>query len=274
MHFLPVSLRLILGLSIASLIVLEILCLRRRQQQGYDWRESAASFVIAVGQRLIGAVVIVLLWPLYSGIYAHRLFTFEVVSVVGIVGLFLGVEFFYYWEHRLSHRVRWLWATHSVHHSPEHLNLSAAYRLGWTALLSGGPLFVVPMMWLGFPPVAVLAMVGLNLLYQFWLHTELVPPLPGFDAIFNSPANHRVHHGSNSEYIDRNFGGVLVVFDRMFGTYTPESDDITRRYGLADGAVGNNPLMIVFREWQRMLRDLLSARTLAGALHVLTGPPR
>ena len=273
MTTLPPALRLILGLFILAMFGLELLLLRRRQLQGYDWRESLASFVIAVGQRLIGVLAAALLWPLFAWVHGHRLFTVNVASPGGVIALFLGVEFFYYWEHRLSHRVRWLWATHSVHHSPERLNLSAAYRLGWTSLLSGIPLFLVPMMWLGFPPTAVLAMTALNLLYQFWLHTTWVPKLGWLEYVFNTPSAHRVHHASNVDYLDANYGGVLIVFDRLFGTYVEERADEPCRYGLVTPTTSRNPFVVEFEHWATLIRDVFTAKSVWIAINHVIQPP-
>jgi sterol desaturase/sphingolipid hydroxylase (fatty acid hydroxylase superfamily) len=262
---------------VLALVALEALLLRWRRMPGYDWRESAVSAFIALGQRLALVAAGLLLWPAYQWVYAHRAFTVDLHSAAGLLALFIGVEFFYYWEHRLSHRVRWLWATHAVHHSPARLNLSAAYRIGWTSLLSGIPLFLMPMMALGFAPQAVLAMMGLNLLYQFWLHTELVPPLGLLDRVFNTPANHRVHHGSNDEYLDRNFGGVLMVFDHLFGTWQRELPGIAPRYGLAGASAGAgpdyHPLRVALGEWRRLVAAWCAAGSPMRRWRVLLGPP-
>jgi sterol desaturase/sphingolipid hydroxylase (fatty acid hydroxylase superfamily) len=150
--------------------------------------------------------------------------------------------------------VRWMWATHAVYHSVRYFNLSAAYRLGWTGWLSGHVLFFAPLCWLGFPPLAVLIGLALSLVYQFGIHTELVPKLGILDLIFNTPSNHRVHHASNSEYIDKNYGGVLILFDHLFGTYAPEQASSV--YGLTQPVDSHNPLIIVSHEWSRLLHDL------------------
>ncbi len=171
----------------------------------------------------------------------------------------MGQEFCYYWFHRAAHRVRWFWATHAVHHSPNEFNLGIAYRFGWTGRLAGNAVFYVPMIWLGFPPQAVFATLALNLLYQFWLHTEWVPKLGWLEYVLNTPSHHRVHHASNAEYIDRNYGGVLIVFDRLFGTFAAERDDLPCRYGLVTPLMSNNPIRIAFHEWLKMAKDL-SAR--------------
>jgi len=219
-----------LPIAVAAILI-EALLYRRRLGKSYPWKDSGLSLLVAAGHNLSQLAGRALLGGVYAYAWNHRLFTVPLHGALGWAGLFLGVEFLYYWEHRLSHRVRWLWATHAVHHSPQELTLAAALRLGWTGPFSGGGLLYLPLVLLGLHPLAIFAALGLSLVYQFWLHTRMVPRLPGFDRIFNSPSNHRVHHACNPEYLDKNFGGVLMVFDRVFGTYAAERE-IPCRYGL------------------------------------------
>ena len=169
--------------------------------------------------------------PWMAWTWEHRFFTQSLDNVGSILLLFFSLEFFYYWYHRFSHTTRWFWNGHSPHHSPNQLNLSAAYRLGWFGRLTGSTLFFTPLVLLGFTPTVVLSALVLNLLYQFWLHADWFPRLGWLEGIFNTPSNHRVHHARNPEYLDANYGGVLVVFDRLFGTYIPERDDVPCDYG-------------------------------------------
>jgi sterol desaturase/sphingolipid hydroxylase (fatty acid hydroxylase superfamily) len=187
--------------------------------------------------------------------------------------VFLGQEFGYYWFHRCTHRIRWMWATHAVHHSPNELTLSASYRTGITYQLTGAELFFVPLLWLGFSPEAVFGTLTLNLLYQFWLHTDWIPKLGPLEYVLNTPSHHRVHHAANLDYLDANYGGVLIVFDRIFGTFAVERDDLPCRFGLVKPLTSNNPLVIEFHEWASLARDLRRARSLREALGYLFGPP-
>ena len=252
--------------------LLELLWLQRRGAPP-DWRESAASLGVAVGQHAAAALTAGLFGGLYWWCWTHRLWTVPLKTWWGPLLLFVVAEFVYYWQHRLSHECRWLWASHAVHHSPRHLNLSAAYRLGWTAGISGHGLFLIPPILLGLHPLALLGTFAINLLYQFWLHTELVPRLPGLDRILNTPSNHRVHHAVNPRYLDRNYSGMLIVFDRLFGTWVPESDGEPCRYGLVRPLLSNNPLHIAFHEWIALARDLRYAGSVRAALGHLFGPP-
>jgi sterol desaturase/sphingolipid hydroxylase (fatty acid hydroxylase superfamily) len=160
-----------------------------------------------------------------------------------------------------------------VHHSPTHLNLSAAYRLGWTAQFTGGLLFFLPLPLLGFAPPTIGLILAANLIYQFWLHTELIPKLGWFEWLFNTPSHHRVHHASNAAYLDANFGGVLIVFDRLFGTLVDENEAVPCRYGLVDPVASNNPLYIVAHEWIAMTRDVVHATRLADRIGYVFGRP-
>ncbi len=244
----------------------------RRQQ--YDWRAFLASLGDALGRFLINRVVGFGIAGVAFGVVAKfRIATIPMDRWWSWLALLLGLEFCYYWMHRADHRVQWLWATHAVHHSTNAYNLSAAYRLGWTSGISGGALFFAPLVLIGFPVQAVLIAAALNLLYQFWLHTELVPRLGPLEWILNTPSHHRVHHARNPEYIDRNFGGVLIVFDRLFGTFSEEHSQTRLDYGLVHRVTSYNPLRIATHGWLSIWRQLKSAGGIRHAARVLFGPP-
>jgi sterol desaturase/sphingolipid hydroxylase (fatty acid hydroxylase superfamily) len=243
------------------------------RRQAYDWRAYAATIADAMGRRALDALGFSLAAPLMAWAYTHRLFTLELSTASAIIVLFLGQEFFYYWYHRAAHRMRWFWATHSVHHSPNELTLASALRLGWTGKFTGSAIFFTPLVWLGFKPTAVLAILAANLLYQFWIHATWIPKLGPLEWVFNTPSHHRVHHGSNPEYLDCNYGGVLIVFDRVFGTFVEERHDIAIRYGLTPPLHSYNPLRIALHEWMHLGRDLWRATSWTKRLGILTGPP-
>lgn len=155
---------------------------------------------------------------------------------------FVTADFLYYWFHRISHKWQPLWAFHLIHHSSPLMNLTAAYRLNWfSALIS--PLFFIPAALMGLPPAFIALSYGLNLAYQFFMHTEAVGKLGPIEGILDTPSAHRVHHGSNEIYIDKNFGGVFMVWDRLFHTYQPETEKV--KYGLTTGFVSHNPFVLV-----------------------------
>jgi len=256
------------------LIAAEMLWLWRVRRQPYPWREAGASAGLAIGYKLVGALTPLVIGPVYLAVWELRPWTVPLDNVWALLALFLGVEFAYYWFHRCAHECRWLWATHAVHHTPTHLNLSAAYRLGWTALLSGNWLFFLPLVALGFHPLAVTAAIGLNLVYQFWLHTEVIGRLPRpVEWLFNTPAHHRVHHACNAAYLDRNYGGVLIVFDHLFGTFAAERTGEPLRYGLVTPLTSANLLRIALHEWVALARDVGRADSLAAALRAAFGRP-
>jgi len=243
------------------------------RHQPYDWRAYAASMADAVGRRAVDALGLSITTPLLAWAWQHRLQTIAIATPAALALLFLGQEFSYYWYHRAAHRVRWFWATHAVHHSPNELTLAAALRLGWTGKLTGTGLFFLPMVWLGFPPAAVFGMLAFNLLYQFWLHAPWIPRLGPLEWLLNTPTHHKVHHAANPEYLDCNYGGVLIVFDRLFGTFVDLRDDLPPRYGLTTPLVTHNPLRIAAHGWIALGRDLAAARGWRCRLAVLFGPP-
>ena len=239
----------------------------------YDFKEAAASLAVTAGRLALNVVPLSIAFPFGWWLYEHRIWSPTLDSFAGFAVLFIGIEFFYYWFHRASHRVRWFWANHGVHHSPNSINFSAAYRLGWTSRIGGSLLFFLPLAWLGYPPPVVVAAFAVNLLYQFWIHAEWIPKLGPLEGILNTPSAHRVHHAANLEYLDANYGGVLMIFDRMFGTYIPERDDLPCRYGLVTPLRTYNPFKIAFFYWVEIFRDLRKARSPRDVAGYLFGPP-
>lgn len=251
-----------------------VLCLAGRQR--YDWRAYFASLADVLTRDYIVSVYLAfgLALPLVGLAWQHRLTTVPLGTAGAIFILFLGQEFAYYWFHRCSHRIRWLWASHAVHHSPNELNLSAAYRIGWTGRLAGGNVFYVPLIWFGFEPRAVFTTLTLNLLYQFMLHATWIPKLGPLEWVLNTPSHHRVHHATNPDYLDKNYGGALIVFDRLFGTFAAERVEEPCRYGLVVPLRSNNPVRIAFHEWLALGGELRRARNWRERARVLVGPPR
>jgi sterol desaturase/sphingolipid hydroxylase (fatty acid hydroxylase superfamily) len=262
-----VALPVVLGAAL-----LEAWLLSRRER--YDWKAFGVSMVNLVARHAVSVLLpLSVAGPVLRWAWEHRLGTVAVDSWWAVLLLFIGQEFCYYWYHRASHRVRWFWANHSVHHSPNQLNFSAALRTGVFGKLTGSALFFVPLVWIGFPVRVVLSMLVLNLLYQFWVHATWIPKLGWLEYVLNTPSAHRVHHAANLEYLDANYGGVLIVFDRLFGTYVPERDDLPCRYGLLHPQTSYNPLRVEFDAWVRLARDVCGARSLRTAVAYLAMPP-
>ncbi|MEM1162158.1 MAG: sterol desaturase family protein [Pseudomonadota bacterium] len=183
--------------------------------------------------------------------------------------LILG-DFIYYWEHRIAHEVRILWTQHAVHHSSRDYNLATAVRFGplegvWSAVVH------LPLVFLGFSPEMVFASIIVVLAYQTWLHTELIGKLGPLEWVLNTPSHHRVHHGCDDKYLDRNYAGVLIIWDRMFGTFQVEEE--TPVYGLKRDFNSQNPFVVWFSEWPGVFRDLAASRSLKEVWLSLFGPP-
>lgn len=244
---------------------------RKRTGRKTDAKEIRTTLLISAGQRILNPLFGAGLYYLMESVHAHRLLELNMKSPTTWLLLFLGEELAYYWFHRSSHERRWLWATHSVHHSPKTLTFLSALRLGWTGAISLTWAFFLPLVWLGFPPYAVFGMLGINLLYQFWLHTESIGKLGWMEQVFNTPSHHRVHHSNRAEYLNKNFGGILILFDRCFGTFADEAEGVTHTYGIVGGDENPSVLSIVFGEWARLLRTLRETPGARAKLRVAFG---
>ncbi|MBS0519368.1 MAG: sterol desaturase family protein [Proteobacteria bacterium] len=267
--------KVLLVVALPTIVIASLIeaCLLARRRQ-FDWRALGISLLnFTVRNIVLVAVPFSIATPLFQIAWAHRLATLDLGSWQNLVLLFLGQEFFYYWFHRASHRIRWLWANHSVHHSPNELNLSASYRSAILGKTLGESVFFVPLVWLGFSPKAVFLCLAVNLVYQTWVHTTWIPKLGPLEYILNTPSAHRVHHASNAEYLDANFGGILIVFDRLFGTYVEEREDLPCRYGLVHPQTSYNPLRVEFDQWRSLFADLRKARSIRNFLGFLLLPP-
>jgi sterol desaturase/sphingolipid hydroxylase (fatty acid hydroxylase superfamily) len=192
------------------------------------------------------------------------------ITTWSVIGAVLACDFVYYWEHRLSHEIRLFWTQHAVHHSSRYMNASVAVRFG---PLEGALSALVhfPLIFLGFPPSLVFFGILIVLAYQTWIHTELVGKLGIIDDFLNTPANHRVHHGCNDKYIDKNYGGILIIWDRLFGTYQCEEE--TPTYGLKRDFSSVNPITVWFSELPQFFKDVKNARTSHEAWMFIFGKP-
>jgi sterol desaturase/sphingolipid hydroxylase (fatty acid hydroxylase superfamily) len=257
------------GFIVAMLI--ELWICRRRRLRGYEPRDTAASLAMGLGNVAVALLVqAVMAGPLFYWAWEHRL-TDLGTGPVAFVASLVATDFVYYWWHRASHEVRFLWAAHENHHSSERFNLSTALRQSWTTPLTTIPFYLVLPL-IGFHPLLVLTQTSISLVYQFWIHTEAIDRMPRwFEAVMNTPSHHRVHHGSNVEYLDRNHAGIFIVWDRWFGTFEPERAAV--RYGLTKNIGTFNPIAIAFREGWTMLRQAWHAPSLHAAAGYLLAPP-
>ncbi len=254
-------------------IIVEMFAIRAGMRGDYDWRDTATSLAMGFGNTfaaiVFGALVV------GAGVWLYQFRLFDIPVTWWSIGLaFIGEDFAYYWFHRTAHRVRWFWASHVVHHSSQHYNLSTALRQTWTGQFSLSFAFRLPLFLIGFDPKLILFCAGLNLVYQFFIHTETLRRLPRpIEWLFNTPSHHRAHHGTNPRYLDRNFGGVFIVWDRLFGTFEAERDDEPVRYGIIRNLASFNPVWVATHEWIAIGRDVIRARDWRTRWRAVAGPP-
>ena len=249
-----------------------------RRTDIFEVRDSAAS--IAMGGVYVlfaeGVMVVTLVLPAYEWLYQFRLFT-QQLTPASLLVLFLLVDFCFYLFHLAAHRIRFLWGVHEVHHASEHFNYTVAFRQSVLYAFVGVYIFFIPAVMLGFTPESVLLMLAANLIFQIFPHTQWFGRFPKpVEWVINTPSNHRVHHGRNSGYLDRNMGGVLMIWDHLFGTYAAESPDEPVEYGvvsLINSTPGYNPIKLTFREYASMFKDLSKPGPLSLRLKHLWGPP-
>ncbi len=253
------------------LMAIEYVACRRTKQaiRGYELRDTIASIGMGIGSLVVKIPFLGAVYALNSFLYEYRVFDLPDVWWV-FPALLVSEDFCFYWFHRVRHEVRFLWAEHIAHHSSENYNLATALRQPWTAIVTG-PIFWAPMGLLGFTPEQIVLAHSISLIYQYWIHTELVGKLGPFEWIFNTPSHHRVHHGRNALYLDRNHGGILIIWDRLFGTFQLETEPVD--FGLTTNINTFNMLTMVFGEFGNTWRDAKNAPGLRSKLGYIFGPP-
>jgi sterol desaturase/sphingolipid hydroxylase (fatty acid hydroxylase superfamily) len=262
-------------LAFLMLALIEYLWRTRIAKRGYDWRASLGSFGVAFVQFAIKPLTAGFVASIFMAVHALAPITLPLSDWRVWVAAFFAVEFTYYWFHRASHMVNWFWATHAVHHSANEMTLPAAIRLGWTGQVTGAWVFFLPLILIGFPPVLVVGLLGANLIYQYSLHTEAAGKLwAPIEYVFNTPSHHRAHHASDEGWLDTNYGGVLIIFDRMFGTFAAEPDGGGLTYGLVKPLRSNNPVRIALNQWLVLGRAIAAAPDWRTRFTILLGPPR
>ncbi len=228
-------------------IFLELFYGNIKKEKYYRLNDTLTNLSCGIGQTVLGLWLKFYFLFLMVFFYQYRLFTIPNTWYTWIL-LFLGVDFCYYWFHRLSHEINAIWATHVVHHQSEEYNLSVALRQSWFQTLFSSS-FYIPLPFLGFDPVMIASIVAINTLYQFWIHTKVIKKLPRpIEFIFNTPSHHRVHHGTNPKYIDRNHAGSLIIWDRMFGTFQAEEEEVV--YGITTPLKSWSPIWANLHYWR------------------------
>jgi sterol desaturase/sphingolipid hydroxylase (fatty acid hydroxylase superfamily) len=237
----------------------EMIWASARAPDKYEARDTLVSLALGLGSTVAGALTGGLVLAAALWLYQHRLFTIG-WAWWAWAGCFVLDDLAYYWAHRTGHRVRWFWAAHVNHHSSQHYNLSTALRQTWTGFLALSFVFRIPLALAGFHPVMLAACGGINLIYQFWIHTEVIGKCPRwFEAVMNTPSHHRVHHATNPVYLDRNFAGTFIIWDRLFGSFQSEQEGTRIRYGIVRQLGSFNLLWTAFHEWIGIARDVQRA---------------
>ena len=253
-------------------LIIEIVVSVRKNSNAYETKDAVTSITMGLGNVILGviskAMIFVILIFLYNN---FRLFTIPFTWWAWILILF-AEDFTYYWFHRISHESRFFWASHIIHHSSQKYNLSTALRQTWTGSFLSF-VFWLPLSLLGFHPVMILAQMSISLIYQYWIHTEFIRKMPNwFEAIFNTPSHHRVHHATNPQYLDRNHAGIFIIWDKLFGTFELEIEK--PNYGLVTNIKTFNPIKVAFQEWINLFRDAFKSKTsFTNKLNYFIKPP-
>ena len=260
----------------AITVIIEGLVIAKRTPNTYSTKDAITSVLMGlIGNVILGKLITkAIVVFVFTYVWQHyRLTSIPFVWWSWLLIFFLE-DFAYYWNHRFGHRSRLFWASHVVHHSSEKYNLSTALRQTWTGGFYGF-IFWIWLAYIGFHPVMILTQMSISLIYQYWIHTELIDKMPRwFEAIFNTPSHHRVHHGNNPIYLDKNYAGILIIWDRMFGTFQPELKEEKVVYGLTTNIKTFNLLKIAFNEWIGMLKDVFTSNTsFINRLKYLIKPP-
>ncbi|GHH18516.1 hypothetical protein GCM10008023_24470 [Sphingomonas glacialis] len=256
-----------------ALVLAEMIVARIKDRTRYEPKDTLVSLALGLGSTVAGALSVGLVFALSLWVWQFRLFDIGYAWYWFVLAFVLD-DLFYYVFHRSAHRVRWFWASHVIHHSSQHYNLSTALRQTWTGFVSLGFVFRLPLLLIGFPPAMLVFVAGLNLIYQFWIHTEMIDRMPRwFEAVMNTPSHHRVHHATNPRYLDTNYAGVFIVWDRLFGTFEPERADDRPRYGIVKNLGSFNLLWAATHEWIGIAQDVWRAPGLRAKLGYLVMPP-
>ena len=235
-------------------ILLEVAISAWLKRKLYEPKDAFSSIAMGLGNVITGLVSKAIVFGAFTLVHQYAIFDLGYQWWVWIIAFF-GDDISYYWFHRTSHNVRFFWASHVVHHSSRFYNLSTALRQTWTGNFTGTFIFWLWMPLLGFEPLMIVFLQSISLLYQFWIHTEVIDRLPRwFEAIFNTPSHHRVHHSSDLKYLDRNHAGILIIWDKIFGTFQAEEEH--PNYGLTRNIHTFNPLIIATHEWWDMIKDI------------------
>ena len=257
---------------VLAMILFEILVSNFQNQNFYKRSDTLCTIGLLLGNIIVAFAIKGTVLAFHIYLYQFRAFDF--VNQIPIWALwiitFISIDLVFYIYHRMSHRIRFLWAIHLSHHSSEEMNFAVSFRQAWFGPISKIPFFIVLPL-LGFDPTIVAVAGVISTLWGIVGHTQVIGKLGPLEWIFNTPSHHRVHHGSNKQYIDKNYGNLLIIWDRMFGTFEPEEEEV--KFGLVNNVNTFNPVKVTFIAWMSMINELKQKNSLSEAIKVIFGPP-
>ena len=257
---------------VLAMIFFEILVSNFQNQNFYKRSDTLCTIGLLLGNIIVAFAIKGTVLAFHIYLYQFRAFDF--VNQIPIWALwiitFISIDLVFYIYHRMSHRIRFLWAIHLSHHSSEEMNFAVSFRQAWFGPISKIPFFMVLPL-LGFDPTIVAVAGVISTLWGIVGHTQVIGKLGPLEWIFNTPSHHRVHHGSNRQYIDKNYGNLLIIWDRMFGTFEPEEEEV--KFGLVNNVNTFNPVKVTFMAWMSMIKDLKQKNSFFEAIKVIFGPP-
>jgi sterol desaturase/sphingolipid hydroxylase (fatty acid hydroxylase superfamily) len=257
---------------VLAMIFVEILISNWQQKNYYKTQDTLCTIGLLAGNIIVAFSIKGLILALHFYLYQYKIFELSGMLPLWLFWLltFVVIDLVFYIYHRMSHRIRFLWAIHLSHHSSEEMNFAVSFRQAWFGPISKIPFFMVLPL-LGFDPTIIAAAGVISTLWGIVGHTQIIGKLGVLEWIFNTPSHHRVHHGSNEQYIDKNYGNLLIIWDRMFGTFEPEKEKV--KFGLVNNVNTFNPTKITFMAWSSMIEDINNKQSLGEALRIIFGPP-
>jgi sterol desaturase/sphingolipid hydroxylase (fatty acid hydroxylase superfamily) len=264
---------IVLALIVAALIAGEAIATRRMRSRPYEGAEVQTNIGIVAGWAAAAVITVTLTRPLNAFAFEERLGNLGLYAAAPVV-LIIVADFLYYWLHRCSHEINWLWASHIVHHSATRMNFLTTYRQAWTTDLSGGALFWLPLGVLGFSPETWSYYFLTHMFWEIFIHNEWTGRLGVLEYVLVTPSHHRVHHSHRQEHLDRNYGGLFIVWDRLFGTFVDEGAVRLTSFGLVgQPKMSTNPIVVAFQGWRGITADFRAAPNWSQAARVLIAPP-
>jgi len=264
----------LIGLPIVIVFILiEVLFSSISNKKLYRKNDTLCTIGLLTGNILMVFLVKGITLAIHIYLYQYRILDLSSLIPIWMMWIlaFVLIDLVFYFYHRVSHRSRFLWAVHMSHHSSEEMNFAVSFRQAWLGPISKIPFFIfLPIV--GIDPTIIAIAGVISTLWGIVGHTQIIKNLGPFEYIFNTPSHHRVHHGSNKQYIDKNYGNLLIVWDRMFGTFELEKESV--KYGLVKNVKTFNPIKITFMEWSNILKDIKNSNNIKESLYLFFGPPK